>query len=95
MNSITTSFNRNNSNIIKTKNVFFFCAKKFILLLESLNFYQIAYIAKLIDFLSLYRILFPVALEPNLTLSQESLLILLHSNSFVKNESISELKINM
>ena len=40
-----------------------------------LNFYQIAYIAKLIVFLSLYRLLFPVALEQNLTLSKEYLLI--------------------
>ena len=39
-----------------------------------LNFYQTAYIAKLIIFLSLYRLLFPVALEQNLTLSQKSLL---------------------
>ena len=40
-----------------------------------LNSYQIACIAKLIVFLSLYRFLFPVALEQNLTLSQEPVLI--------------------
>ena len=54
-----------------------------------LNFYQIAYIDKLIVFPSLYRLLFPVALEQNLTVSQESLLIF-----YIPNESISELKVN-
>ena len=55
-----------------------------------INIYQIAYIAKLIVFLSLYRLLFPEALEQNLTLSQESLLIF-----HIPNESIiSELKVN-
>ena len=53
-----------------------------------LNFFQIAYIAKLIVFLSLYRLLVPVALEQNLTLSQESLLIF-----YIPNESMSELKV--
>ena len=53
------------------------------------NFYQIAYIAKLTVFLSLYPLLIPVALEQNLILSQESLLI-----SYIPNESISELKVN-
>ena len=54
-----------------------------------LNFYRIAYIDKLIVFPSLYRLLFPVALEQNLTVSQESLLIF-----YIPNESISELKVN-
>ena len=52
-----------------------------------LNFYQIAYIAKLIVFLSLYPLLFPVALEQNLILSQEFLLIF-----YIPNESISGVK---
>ena len=52
-----------------------------------LNFYQIAYIDKLIVFI--YRLLFPIALEQNLTVSQESLLIF-----YIPNESISELKVN-
>ena len=55
-----------------------------------LNFYQIAYIAKLIVFLSLYALLFPVALEQNLILSQESLLIF-----YIPNESLSELNVNV
>ena len=55
----------------------------------SLNFYQIAYIAKLIVFLSLYPLLFPVALEQNLILSQKSLLIF-----YIPNENISELNVN-
>ena len=54
-----------------------------------LNFSQITYIAKLIVFLSLYYLLVPVALEQNLTLSQESLLIF-----YIPDESISELKVN-
>ena len=55
-----------------------------------LNLYQVAYIAKLTGFLSLYRLLFPVALDMNLTLSQESLLIF-----YISNESmISELKVS-
>ena len=49
-----------------------------------LNFYQIAYIVKLVVFLSLYPLLLPVALERNLILSQESLLIF-----YILNESIS------
>ena len=52
-----------------------------------LNFHQIAYIEKLLVFPSLYRLLFPVALEQNLTVSQEPLLIF-----YIPNESISELK---
>ena len=61
--------------------------KDFILLLAcfGLIFYRIAYTAKLIVF----RLLFPVALEQNLILSQESLLIF-----YIPNESISELKVN-
>ena len=55
-----------------------------------LNFYQIAYMAKLIVFLSIYRLLFPVALEQNLILNQKSLLIL-----YIPAESIiSDLKVN-
>ena len=54
-----------------------------------LNFHRITYIDKLIVFPSLYRLLFPVALEQNLTVSQESLLIF-----YIPNESISELKVN-
>ena len=54
-----------------------------------LNLCQIAYIAKLIVFLSLCPLLFPVVLEQNLILSQESLLIF-----YIPNESISELKVN-
>ena len=54
-----------------------------------LNFYQIVYIADLIIFLLQYRLLFPVALEQNLTLSQEFSLIF-----YIPNESISELKVN-
>ena len=54
-----------------------------------LNLSQIAYIAKLIVFLSLCPLLFPVVLEQNLILSQESLLIF-----YIPNESISELKVN-
>ena len=46
-----------------------------------LNFYQITYINKLI--------VFPVALEQNLTVSQEFLLIF-----YIPNESISELNVN-
>ena len=53
------------------------------------NFYQIAQIDKLIVFPSLYRLLFPVALEQNLAVNQESLLIF-----YIPNESISELKVN-
>ena len=49
--------------------------KTFAISMFWLNFYQIAYIDKLIVFPSLYRLLFPVALEQNLTVSQESLLI--------------------
>ena len=55
----------------------------------GLNFYQIAYIDKLIVFLSIYRLLFLVALEQNLTVSLESLLIY-----YIRNESISELNVN-
>ena len=40
-----------------------------------LNIYQITYIDKLIVFPLIYRLLFPAALEQNLTVSQESLLI--------------------
>ena len=54
-----------------------------------LNFYQITFIDKLIVFPSLYCLLFPVALEQNLTVSQESLLMF-----YIPNESISELKVN-
>ena len=54
-----------------------------------LTFYQIAYIAKLIVFLLLYPLLFPVALEQNLVLSQESLL-----RFYIPNENISELNVN-
>ena len=54
-----------------------------------LNFYGIAYIDKLIIFPSLYCLPFPVALEQNLTVSEESLLIF-----YIPNESISELKVN-
>ena len=54
-----------------------------------LNFYQIAYIAKLTVFLSLYPLFFPVALEQSLILSQESLQIF-----YILNESISELNVN-
>ena len=54
-----------------------------------LNFYQTVYIAKLTVFLSLYSLLFPVAPEQNLILSQESLLIF-----YIPNESISELNVN-
>ena len=46
--------------------------KNFILLLACFGLIFTS-IAKLIVFLSLYRLLFPVALEQNLTLSQESL----------------------
>ena len=53
------------------------------------NFYHIAQIDKLIVFPSLYRLLFPVGLEQNLTVSQESLLIF-----YIPNQSISELKVN-
>ena len=53
------------------------------------NFYQIAQIDKLIVFPSLYRLLFPVALEQNLAVNQESLLIF-----YIPNVSISELKVN-
>ena len=53
------------------------------------NFYQIAQIDKLIVFPSLYRLLFPVALEQNLRVSEESLLIF-----YFPNESLSELKEN-
>ena len=55
-----------------------------------LNFYQIAYFAKLIVFLSLYPLLFPAALEQNLILGQESLLIF-----YIPNENVSELKVNI
>ena len=54
-----------------------------------LHFYQIACIDKLIVFSSI-SLLFPIALEQNLTVSQESLLIF-----WIPNESTSELKINM
>ena len=54
-----------------------------------LNFCQIAYIDKRIVFPSLYRLLLPEALEQNLTVSQESLLIF-----YIPNESISEIKVN-
>ena len=54
-----------------------------------LNFNRIAYIDKLIVLPSLYRLLFPVALEQNLTVGQESLLIF-----YIPNESISELNVN-
>ena len=47
------------------------------------------YIDKLIVFPSLYRLLFLVALEQNLTVSQESLLIF-----DIPNEIISELTVN-
>ena len=47
----------------------------FLINMFQLNFYQIAYITKLIVFLSLYRLLFPVALEQNLQMSYEYLLI--------------------
>ena len=55
-----------------------------------LNFYQIVYIAKLIFFLSLFHLLFPVALESKI----ESGIFtdILHANWYNgKNESISEL----
>ena len=61
--------------------------KTFAISMFWLNFHQIAYIEKLLVFPSLYRLLFPVALEQNLTVSQESLLIF-----YIPNESISELK---
>ena len=51
--------------------------------------YQIAYIAKLIVFLSLYPFLFPVALVQNLILNQESLVIF-----YISNENVSELNVN-
>ena len=54
-----------------------------------LNFYRMTYIDKLIVFPSLYRLLSPIALEQNLTVSQESLLIF-----YIPNKSISELKVN-
>ena len=54
-----------------------------------LNFYQIVYIDKLIVFPSLYLLPFPVVLEQNLTVGQESLLIF-----YIPNESISEFKVN-
>ena len=54
-----------------------------------INFYQIAYTDKFIIFPSLYRLLFPVALQQNLTVNQESLLIF-----YIPNESISELIVN-
>ena len=53
------------------------------------NFYRIVYIDKLIVLPSLYRPLFPVELEQNLTVSQESLLIF-----YTPNEIMSELKVN-
>ena len=66
-----------------------FCEKTFAISIFWINFYRIAYTDKLIDFSSLYRLLFPVALEQNLIVSQESLLIF-----YIPNESISELKVN-
>ena len=54
-----------------------------------LNFYQIPYFDKLTVFPSLYPLLFLVALEKNLTLSQESLQIF-----YIPNENKSELKVN-
>ena len=54
-----------------------------------LNLHRIAYIDKLIFSPSLYRLLLPVALEQNLTVSQKSLIIF-----YIPNESISELKVN-
>ena len=62
--------------------------KTFAINIFWLNFYRIAYIDKLIVFRSLYCLLFPAALEQNLAVSQESLLIF-----YIPNESISELKV--
>ena len=53
-----------------------------------LNFYQIAYIAKLSFSLTISPS-FPRTLEKNLTLSQESLLIF-----YIPNENISELNVS-
>ena len=50
-----------------------------------LNFYQIAYIAKLIVFLSLCRLLFPVESKTESGIFTN----ILYPNSFVKNEIIS------
>ena len=52
----------------------------------QLNFYQIAYISKLIVFLSLYPLLSPVALEQNLILSPKSLLTF-----YIPNEIITDI----
>ena len=54
-----------------------------------LVFYQITYFDKFVIFPSIYRFLFPVALEQNLTASQESLPIF-----YIPNENIPELKGN-
>ena len=64
--------------------------KNFILLLAcfGLIFTKSLTLLSLV-FLSLYRLLFPVALEQNLILSQENLRIF-----YILNESISELKVN-
>ena len=53
-----------------------------------LNLHRIAYIDKLTFSPSLYRLLLPVALEQNLTVSQVSLLIF-----YIPNKSTSELKV--
>ena len=63
--------------------------KTFVISMFWLNFFQIAYIEKLIVFPLLYQLLFSVVLEQNLKVSQESLLIF-----YIPYESISELKIN-
>ena len=55
-----------------------------------LNFHRITYIDKLIVFPSLYRLLFPEALDQNLTVSQKSLLTF-----YIPSVSISEVKTNM
>ena len=55
-----------------------------------LNFYQIAYTNNLIVSPSIYGLLFPIALEQNLTVSQESVIIF-----YIPNESVSELKVNL
>ena len=57
--------------IVDTEQCFYFpVTKTFAFSMFWVNFYQIAWIDKLIVFPSLYHLLFPVALEQNLKVGQ-------------------------
>ena len=66
-----------------------YTSERFAISMFWLNFYQFAYIGQLRFFISLYPLLFSIALEQNVILSQEFLVMFC-----IPNESISELNVN-